>query len=313
MSGIIPTLMMIDQEQVTKELKTVRDFIRWTCSLLNEHDVFLGHGNVSEWDESVQLVMAAIHLSWNNDAAVLDARLLTHEKKRVIDFVKQRVEERKPLPYIINEAWFMEMPFYVDERVLIPRSPIAQLLETEFSPFLRSGPVGHILDLCTGSGCIGIACAYVFEEAEVDLIDISEDALEVARINIEQHELEERVTPIHSDLFASVKGMKYDLIVSNPPYVDQDDFETMPVEFQHEPELALTSGCDGLDITRRILREANDYLTDDGLLVVEVGNSEVHLMEQFPHVPFTWVDLPNGGNGVFVISAQELKQYRDEF
>ncbi len=305
--------MMIDQEQVTKELKTVRDFIRWTCSLLNEHDVYLGHGNVSVWDESVQLVMAAIYLSWNNDSAVLDARLLSHEKKRIIDFVKQRVEERKPLPYIINEAWFMEMPFYVDERVLIPRSPIAQLLETEFSPFLRSGPVGHILDLCTGSGCIGIACAYVFEEAEVDLIDISEDALEVARINIEQHELEERVTPIHSDLFEAVKGMKYDLIVSNPPYVDQDDFETMPVEFQHEPELALTSGPDGLDITRRILREACDYLTDDGLLVVEVGNSEVHLMEQFPHVPLIWVDLPNGGNGVFAISAQELKQYRDEF
>lgn len=304
---------MIDQEQVTKELKTVRDFIRWTCSLLNEHDVYLGHGNVSVWDESVQLVMAAIYLSWNNDAAVLDARLLSHEKKRIIDFVKQRVEERKPLPYITNEAWFMEMPFYVDERVLIPRSPIAQLLETEFSPFLRSGPVGHILDLCTGSGCIGIACAYVFEEAEVDLIDISEDALEVARINIEQHELEERVTPIHSDLFEAVKGMKYDLIVSNPPYVDQDDFETMPVEFQHEPELALTSGPDGLDITRRILREACDYLTDDGLLVVEVGNSEVHLMEQFPHVPLIWVDLPNGGNGVFAISAQELKQYRDEF
>ncbi len=305
--------MMIDQEQVTKELKTVRDFIRWTCSLLNEHDVYLGHGNVSVWDESVQLVMAAIYLSWNNDAAVLDARLLSHEKERIIDFVKQRVEERKPLPYITNEAWFMEMPFYVDERVLIPRSPIAQLLETEFSPFLRSGPVGHILDLCTGSGCIGIACAYVFEEAEVDLIDISEDALEVARINIEQHELEERVTPIHSDLFEAVKGMKYDLIVSNPPYVDQDDFETMPVEFQHEPELALTSGPDGLDITRRILREACDYLTDDGLLVVEVGNSEVHLMEQFPHVPLIWVDLPNGGNGVFAISAQELKQYRDEF
>jgi ribosomal protein L3 glutamine methyltransferase len=304
---------MIDQEQVTKELKTVRDFIRWTCSLLNEHDVYLGHGNVSVWDESVQLVMAAIYLSWNNDAAVLDARLLSHEKKRIIDFVKQRVEERKPLPYITNEAWFMEMPFYVDERVLIPRSPIAQLLETEFSPFLRSGPVGHILDLCTGSGCIGIACAYVFEEAEVDLIDISEDALEVARINIEQHELEERVTPIHSDLFEAVKGMKYDLIVSNPPYVDQDDFETMPVEFQHEPELALTSGPDGLDITRRILREACDYLTDDGLLVVEVGNSEVHLMEQFPHVPLIWIDLPNGGNGVFAISAQELKQYRDEF
>jgi ribosomal protein L3 glutamine methyltransferase len=305
--------MMIDQEQVATELQTVRDFIRWTCSLLNEHKVYLGHGNINAWDEAVQLVMAGVHLSWNSDKTVLDARLLTSEKARVISFVRQRVEARKPLPYITNEAWFMGMPFYVDERVLIPRSPIAQLIETEFSPFLREGLVERVLDLCTGSGCIGIACAYAFEEAQVDLVDISVEALVVAQKNIEQHELEERVTAIQSDLFEAVSGHKYDLIVSNPPYVDQQDFESMPQEYHHEPELALTSGNDGLDITRSILREACDYLTEDGLLVVEVGNSEVHLMTEFPHVPFIWVDLPEGGNGVFVITAQELKHFRDEF
>ncbi|MGY8869837.1 MAG: 50S ribosomal protein L3 N(5)-glutamine methyltransferase [Pseudomonadales bacterium] len=305
--------MMIDQEQVATELQTVRDFIRWTCSLLNEHKVYLGHGNINAWDEAVQLVMAGVHLSWNSDKTVLDARLLTSEKARVISFVRQRVEARKPLPYITNEAWFMGMPFYVDERVLIPRSPIAQLIETEFSPFLREGLVERVLDLCTGSGCIGIACAYAFEEAQLDLVDISVEALVVAQKNIEQHELEERVTAIQSDLFEAVSGHKYDLIVSNPPYVDQQDFESMPQEYHHEPELALTSGNDGLDITRSILREACDYLTEDGLLVVEVGNSEVHLMTEFPHVPFIWVDLPEGGNGVFVITAQELKHFRDEF
>lgn len=305
--------MMIDQEQVATELQTVRDFIRWTCSLLNEHKVYLGHGNINAWDEAVQLVMAGVYLSWNSDKTVLDARLMTSEKARVISFVRQRVEARKPLPYITNEAWFMGMPFYVDERVLIPRSPIAQLIETEFSPFLREGLVERVLDLCTGSGCIGIACAYAFEEAQVDLVDISVEALVVAQKNIEQHELAERVAAIQSDLFEAVSGQRYDLIVTNPPYVDRQDFESMPQEYQHEPELALTSGNDGLDITRSILREACDYLTDDGLLVVEVGNSEVHLMTEFPHVPFIWVDLPDGGNGVFVITAQELKHFRDEF
>ena len=305
--------MMIDQEQAATELQTVRDFIRWTCSLLNEHKVYFGHGNTNAWDEAVQLVMAGLYLSWNSDKAVLDARLLASEKARVISFVRQRIEARKPLPYITNEAWFMGMPFYVDERVLIPRSPIAQLIETEFSPFLRQGLVERVLDLCTGSGCIGIACAYAFEESVVDLVDISVEALVVAQQNVEQHELEERVTVVQSDLFEALNGQKYDLIVSNPPYVDQPDFESMPQEYHHEPELALTSGSDGLDITRSILREACDYLTEDGLLVVEVGNSEVHLMTQFPHVPFIWVDLPDGGNGVFVITAQELKHFRDEF
>ncbi|WP_136678453.1 50S ribosomal protein L3 N(5)-glutamine methyltransferase [Neptunomonas sp. XY-337] len=303
---------MFDQALLKNELCTIRDFIRWTCTQMNQHGVYFGHGHVNAWDEASQLVLAAVKLPWDSSETVLDARLLSSEKETVISYVEKRVLQRMPLPYITQEAWFLGLPFYVDERVLIPRSPIAQLLETECSPFLRPGPVERVLDLCTGSGCIGIGAAYIFEEATVDLVDISDDALAVARKNIRAHGMEERIEALQSDLFAGLQGRRYDLILSNPPYVDQADFASMPDEYQHEPELALTSGDDGLDITKRILREANEYLTEDGLLIVEVGNSEVHLMEQYPQVPLTWVELPQGGNGVFAITAQDLRQYRDE-
>lgn len=304
---------MIDQAALTTQLHTLRDYIRYCVSLMHQHQVYHGHGHGSAWDEAVQLVLAAVYLPWDCDSTVLDGRLLSDEKQRIIDFMQARIEQRRPLPYISNEAWFMGLPFYVDERVLIPRSPIGQLIEQAFSPFLRPAPVARILDLCTGSGCIGIALAQVFEQAEVDLVDISAPALEVAAINVQRHALEERVQVIQSDLFQQLSGRQYDLIVSNPPYVDQADFASMPAEYRHEPQLALTSGVDGLDITRRILASACDFLTDDGLLVVEVGNSEVHLMEQFPQLPLIWVDLPQGGNGVFVISKAELAPYQALF
>lgn len=303
---------MFDQEQALKELHTLRDFIRWSLSLMHEKSLHFGHGQVTAWDEAVQLVLGAVHLPWDTDSAILDARLLEHEKRSVLAFVDKRVNQRIPLPYITKEAWFAGLPFNVDERVLIPRSPIAQLIQTHFEPFLRPGPVERVLDLCTGSGCIGIACAYAFEGAAVDLADISADALAVAQSNIERHGLTDQVAVIQSDLFSGMTGSLYDLIVANPPYVDAPDLATMPAEYHHEPELALASGADGLDITRRILREANDYLADDGLLLVEVGNSEVHLMAAYPQIPFIWVDLPEGGNGVFAITAADLKQYRDE-
>jgi ribosomal protein L3 glutamine methyltransferase len=213
---------------------------------------------------------------------------------------------------VIGEAWYLGMPFYVNENVLIPRSPIAELIQARFAPWLRSGPVERILDLCAGSGCIGIGCADVFEEAEVDLVDVSVEALEVAARNVTRHGLEERVNVIQSDLFSALQGRSYDLIVSNPPYVDAADYACMPAEFGHEPELALTSGEDGLDITRNILRQACEFLREDGLLVVEVGNSEVHLMEEFPQVPLIWVELEHG-NGVFAITAKDLHQYRNLF
>jgi len=304
--------MINDQDQILDDLQTIRDYIRWCMSRFNEHQLFFGHGTDNPWDEAVQLVLGALHLPWDMDNSVLDARLTLSEKQRVLEFAQKRIFERVPLPYLTNEAWFCELPFFVDERVLIPRSPIGELIQQQFQPWLREGPVNRILDLCTGSGCIGIACAYAFEEAEVDLADISMDALAVAEENIERHQLQDRVIPRHSDLFNGLAGEKYDLIVSNPPYVDLDDLNSMPDEYQHEPELALGSGDDGLDITRRILREANDYLTDEGLLIVEVGNSEVHLMTQFPQLPLIWIELEQGGNGVFAITAQDLKQYRDQ-
>lgn len=302
--------MKSDQAAISEHLFTLRDYIRWTLSEFNRHQVYFGHGHVAAWDEASQLVLNAVDLPWDTDPAVLDARLLPEERLKVLDYVRQRTLERRPLPYITGEAWFMGLPFHVDERVLIPRSPIAQLIEQGFEPWLRPGAVGRILDLCTGSGCIGIACAYAFEEAEVDLADISADALEVAQQNIQRHELSERVRACQGDLFAAVPGQRYDLIVSNPPYVDEDDLASMPAEYAHEPALALGSGPDGLDITRRILREAGDYLSEDGLLVVEVGNSEVHLMTALPELPLVWVELEQGGNGVFVITADELRAHR---
>jgi ribosomal protein L3 glutamine methyltransferase len=296
---------MTETEQLLTTLNSSRDFIRYCYSKMMEQKVYLGHGHVSALDEARQLVLAAIYLPWDADEIVLDGVLLESEKKRVLGFMQRRIQFREPLPYIINEAWFMQMPFYVDRRVLIPRSPIAQLIEQAFSPFLQAFPVNRILDMCTGSGCIGIACAYAFEQAHVDIADISAEALQVADMNIRKHEMQDQISIIQSDLFEQVTE-QYDLIVSNPPYVDRSDLASMPAEYQHEPALALGSGDDGLDICKQILAQACEYLTDAGLLVVEVGNSEVHLMEQFEEVPFIWVELAEGGNGVFVISKAEL-------
>lgn len=296
---------------VKNELHSLRDYIRFAMSQFGEHRVFFGHGTDNAWDEATQLVLAAVHLPWNTNPAVLDGRLTEAEKERVLDYIKLRAVGRKPLPYITHEAWFCQLPFFVDERVLIPRSPIAELIQAEFTPWLREGPVRRVLDLCTGSGCIGIACAYAFPDAEVDLADISDDAIDVANINIEKHEMLDKVNAIQSDLFSGLKGKTYDLIVSNPPYVDEADLASMPQEYDHEPALALGSGPDGLDITRRILREASDYLTDDGLLVVEVGNSEVHMMTEYPELPVVWLEFEQGGNGVFTITAQDLLAFRD--
>lgn len=295
---------------IAQQLQTLRDYIRFAMSEFGRHGVYFGHGTDNAWDEASQLVLAAVDLPWNSNPAVLDSRLTMAERQRILDFIQQRAQQRLPLPYITHEAWFCELPFFVDERVLVPRSPIAELIVSQFSPWLPEGPVERVLDLCTGSGCIGIACAYAFAEAEVDLLDISSDALAVAQINIAKHEMLDRVQALESDLFAAVKGQQYKLIVSNPPYVDADDLASMPNEYQHEPDIALGSGDDGLDITRRILQQASDYLTDDGLLVVEVGNSEVHMMQKYPELPLFWIDFENGGNGVFAITAQDLRSFK---
>ena len=303
---------MTQKNPALEELHSIRDFIRLGASQMNQAGVYFGHGTDSAWDEAVQLVLHAAGLPWDVNPEVLSARLLKSEKLEVLRLFEARVSQRIPAPYLIGEAHFCGLPFNVDERVLVPRSPIAGLIEEGFQPWLGSVEVDRVLDLCTGSGCIGIACAHYFDMAEVDLADISTAALEVCQSNIERHEMQERVTAVHSDLFSELKSC-YQLIVSNPPYVDQGDFDSMPAEYKHEPQLGLTSGADGLDITRKILRIASDYLTDDGILVVEVGNSEVALQQQYPEVPFTWLELPNGGNGVFVLAAEQLLEYRNQF
>jgi len=293
-------------------LQTLRDYIRWAVSRFHEHEVYFGHGTDNAWDEARLLVLGGLHLPWAMADAYLDCRLEEAECLHLNELLRRRIEERVPAAYLLGEAWFCGLPFIVDERVLVPRSPIAEYIERQFAPWLPKTPA-RILDLCTGSGCIGIACAYEFPDAEVVLADLSYDALEVANLNIEQHELEGRVYTVQSDGFDGLPGQRFDLIVSNPPYVDLEDFASMPDEYQHEPELGLACGDDGLDLVRRMLAEAADHLTDDGLLVVEVGNSQVHVEALFPEVDFTWLEFQRGGHGVFLLAAQQCREHQALF
>ncbi len=295
--------------QPIDDLMTIRDFLRFASTQFARSEIYYGHGTDNVWDEAVQLVMRSLALPLENNAIFLDARLTRDEKALLIDRIQRRVESREPVAYLLGEAWFMGLPFNVDTRVLVPRSPIGELIQSGLQPWLGDIEVNRILDLCTGSGCIGIAAATVFEEADVDLSDISEDALEVAQSNIVMHGLEDRVSAIQSDLFAGLEG-QYDLILSNPPYVDAEDMAALPDEFRHEPELGLAAGGDGLDIAHRILEKAADMLTPDGLLVVEVGNSWVALQEAYPELPFIWLDFEQGGEGVFLLSRQDLIEWR---
>lgn len=296
-------------DQARDELSTIRDFLRWAASEFIAAKLYYGHGTDNPWNEAEQLVLHAIHLTLPLGDEWLDARLTRSERERVINNIQHRIERRIPAAYITGQAWFAGLPYLVDERVLVPRSPIAELIEKRFAPWLRNEPK-NILDLCTGSGCIGIACAHAFPDAEVQLSDISYDALAVAEENIQQHGMTERIFALQSDLFENLLGQRFDLIVSNPPYVDAEDMANLPDEFHAEPELGLSSGDDGLDFTRRLLKEAADFLTDDGILVVEVGNSWTALESVYPTLPFTWVEFARGGHGVFVLNAQDLRDAR---
>ncbi len=304
--------MINRREALTSELITLRDYIRWGASRFNAAELFFGHGNDNAWDEAVQLVMYVVHLPVSSDPDVLNARLCLDERKAILALFEQRIFARIPAGHLTGESYFAGLPFTVNKHVLVPRSPIAELIENEYKPWLAHEPQ-MILDLCTGSGCIGVATALAFPYACVDLSDISTEAIAVAEKNIARYELGERVRAVESDLFAGLKGQRYDLIVSNPPYVDAEDLATMPLEYQNEPEIALGSGFDGLDFTRRLLLGAEHYLTDNGVLIVEVGNSWVHLEEAFMQVPFTWLEFERGGHGVFMLTIDQLKQYRAEF
>lgn len=297
-----------NSEEISGELHTLKDYLRWGMSEFGRAGLFFGHGSDNAYDEALVLLAHALSIPFDSPTTLLDARLTQNEKDQVLALYQRRIRERLPAAYLTREAWFSGLSFYVDERVLVPRSPIAELIESGFEPWLGGVAPRRILDLCTGSGCIGIACAYAFEEAEVDLADISDDACDVAQINIARHELGHRVRVQRSDLFAELDGEPYQLIVSNPPYVDEQDLADMPAEYRREPALGLAAGPDGLAIARRILSQASRYLSDDGLLVVEVGNSGAALEQCFPEVPFTWVEFERGGHGVFVLSKEQLDQ-----
>lgn len=288
-------------------LSTVGDFVRWCSSEMTRHGVYFGHGSDNAWDEATFLVLSAIAQPLTAGSELLPLTLLPSERHRVAQWLGRRIEQRLPLPYITGEAWFAGLSFYVSPEVLIPRSPFAEILANHACPWLQNEPA-HILDMCTGSGCIGIAAAFEFPEAMVDLVDISRSALDVAERNIQRHQVDDRVRAVESDLFAGLHGRQYDLILANPPYVDAEDLADMPAEYQHEPALALGSGTDGLDLTRRMLAEAADYLTPGGLLFVEVGNSAAAMDEAFSQLPLTWLEFEQGGHGICVISREDLNK-----
>ncbi|MEI7220952.1 50S ribosomal protein L3 N(5)-glutamine methyltransferase [Pectobacterium carotovorum] len=299
-------------DEAVSELHTIQDMLRWAVSRFNAANVYYGHGTDNPWDEAIQLVLPSLYLPIDIPEDMYMSRLITSERQRIVERVIRRVNERIPVAYLTNKAWFCGLEFYVDERVLVPRSPIGELINNYFDEQLPKTP-NHILDLCTGSGCIAIACAQAFPEAEVDAVDISSEALAVTEQNIQQHGLEYRVTPIRSDLFRDLPAIRYDLIVTNPPYVDEEDMFDLPQEFRFEPELGLAAGNDGLDLVRRILACAPDYLSDDGVLICEVGNSMVHLIDQYPDIPFTWLEFDNGGDGVFMLTQSQLVDCKAHF
>lgn len=287
-------------------LITIQDFVRWGASRFNAAGLFFGHGTDNAIDEAVHLVLSALHLEPGLPSGFRDCRLTPAERVAVCDLIERRIVERIPASYLSGRAWFAGLEFAVNAQVLVPRSPIAELVEAGFDPWIDSENITHVLDLCTGSGCIGIAAAVYLPEVDVDLVDISPTALEVAHRNIVRHDLADRVQTVESDLFAALSGRHYDVIVSNPPYVSRAEMDTLPAEYRNEPALGLLGGEDGLDVVLRILATAANYLTDGGILIVEVGNAAPTLEIRLPTVPFTWLEFERGGEGVFLLTQQQL-------
>ena len=327
-----PTISPEHLQEAAENLSTIRDFIRFGVTALRQYDAHLGQGTEDYFAESSALVLQTLSLDWNADAEILDATVLPSEKAEFLALLERRINEKVPTSYLLNLAYFCDKPYYVDERVLIPRSPIAELINQRFAPYCldengqareginnlpeNSSPKTpqRILDMCTGSGCIAIALAYAFPDADVDATDISKEALEVASINAEHHNMQYQVALLESDLFAKIPAEnQYDLIVSNPPYVDAEDMADLPEEFHHEPELALAAGQDGLDLVRKMLAQAADYLTENGLIVIEVGNSEWAMKQNFNTIDFHWLKFHKGGSGIFALTAAQCRQYRDLF
>ena len=294
-------------ENARTELFTLRDLLRYAVSRFNEAELFFGHGSDNAWDEAVYLVLHTLHLPIDNLTPFIDARLTSNERAAVLAVIERRIKARLPAAYLTHEAWLGDFRFYVDERVIVPRSHIAELLREQLNPWV-SDPwaIGRVLDLCTGSGCLAILAAHAFPEAVVDAVDISSDALAVAQRNVADYGLEDRLNLIESDAFAGIAGRKYDVIISNPPYVNAESMDALPHEYRQEPELALASGEDGLDFTRIILSRAAEHLNPGGVLVVEIGHNRDALEAAFPDTPFTWLDTEAGDRYVFMLRREEL-------
>ena len=306
-SEVAQVTLRVMSEQAQTELSTLRDLLRFAVSRFNEAQLFFGHGSDNAWDEAVYLLLRSLHLPLDRLEPFLEARLTSDERSLVLRLIERRIQERLPVAYLTNEAWLGEYRFYVDQRVIVPRSFIAELLREQLAPWLDDADaVTSVLDLCTGSGCLAILAAHSFPAASIDAVDLSPDALAVARRNVADYELAARIRLVEGNLFAAVKSQRYDLIISNPPYVNAAAMATLPDEYRHEPELALASGDDGLDLTRAILAAARRHLKPHGLLVVEIGHNREALETAFPATPFTWLDTSAGDQYVFLLHRDEL-------
>ncbi len=295
------------------EVNTLRDMIHFGAAAFDEASLYYGHGTDNALDEAAGLAFFALKETPDYSDERLDMNLSKENIATVNKLFQKRIETRQPAAYLTHEAWFAGLPFYVNENVLVPRSPIAELIDDQFQPWVSPEKIHRILDLCTGSGCIAIACALAFPAAEVDAADISKAALDVAEKNKIKHGLENRLTIIESDLFNNLQERRYDLIVSNPPYVDAEDMANLPDEYCHEPKLGLEAGHNGLDLVIPMLRDAKEHLSPDGVLIVEVGNSEEALAELFPEVPFMWLSFEYGGEGVFMLDAKDIEKHHAIF
>ncbi len=289
------------------ELLTIRDWLRYAVSQFEASDIFYGHGTDNAYDEAVWLVMSALHLPMDTLNNFFDARITNVERSKLSQLLEQRISSHTPTAYLVKEAWLQGLKFFVDERVLVPRSFIAELLNDDLSPWIEYPElVESAADICTGSGCLGIMLASAFPNAAVDVVDISTDALDVANINIANYGLEDQITAIQSNMFTALKGRKYDVIISNPPYVDAPSMAELPAEYRNEPQIALGSGNDGLDHTHTLLREAGHYLNENGILIVEIGHNRDALQAAYPNIAFNWLEVSSGNEFVFLLTKAQL-------
>jgi ribosomal protein L3 glutamine methyltransferase len=296
--------------QTWQELFTIRDWLRYCVSRFEASDIFFGHGTDNAYDEAVWLVMGSLHLPLDTLENFLDARITEAERKHLAHLIERRVTEHIPTAYLLREAWLKGFKFYVDERVIVPRSFIAELLENGLSPWVEYPEmIESAADICTGSGCLGVLLAHAFPDAGIDVVDISPDAIAVCNINISNYGLQDRISAVESDMFSALAGKRYDLIISNPPYVDAPSMAQLPHEYRNEPQLALGSGEAGLDHTHTLLREAASHLNENGLLIVEIGHNRDALMEAYPKVPFTWLEVESGDEFVFLLTKEQLQHY----